>query len=273
MVDRAREIYAQPRTATDLGDCVFYHTVELPGYGVVRGAWDLRHRISEYLGGVEVRSRRVLDLGTASGFLAFSMEQQGADVVAYDLSEDEAWDIVPVAGQDLDLAREQRKAHIRQLNNGFWLCHRALRSGVKLAHGSVYRIPRELGEVDVSVLGCILLHLRDPFLALQQACAMTRETVVVVERPPDMHMLLGGVLRALRLPAPRRFFWGKPYMQFLPRHRQGGPLDTWWRLPAATVVEFLAILGFGRARVTYHVQRWEGRPRVLYTVVAQRGGR
>jgi len=269
-MDTPRAIYAEPRTVTDPGECFFYHTLELPGYGVVRGQWDLRGRLAEYLGGVQVAGKRVLDLGTASGFLAFSLEQQGADVVAYDLSEREAWDVVPYADRDLDAVRAQRKAHIRQLNSGFWLCHRALQSRVRLVHGSVYAIPREIGDLDVAVLGCILLHLRDPFLALQEACRIARETVVVVERPPDTHMLLGGALRALRLPVPAFSFARKPYVQFLPSHRQRGPVDTWWRLPARTILEFLAILGFEDARLSYHTQRWAGKRRVLYTVVAHR---
>ena len=269
-VDHPHGIYAQPRTVSDLEDCYFYHSVDLPGLGVVRGKWDLRRRFDEYVGGVQFGGKRVLDLGTASGFLAFSMEQRGADVVAYDLSDDYAWDFVPFAGQDLRRVSEQHKLHIRRLNNGFWYCHRALRSKVRLAHGSVYAIPDALGEVDISTIGCMLLHLRDPFLALQQACRITRETMVVVERPPNLQMVIGGALRALRLPTPASLFPGKPYLQFLPSARRRGPGDTWWRLPAKTVVEFLAVLGFRRARVTYHTQRWEGRLRVLYTVVAHR---
>lgn len=269
MADSA-EIFARPRAVAELRDCYFYHTLDLPGHGLVRGPWDLRGRLDEYLGGVDVRNKRVLDLGTASGFLAFSLEQQGADVIAYDLSERQAWDMVPIAGRDLKAVQDERSAHIRQLNNGFWLCHGALRSNVKLVHGSVYAIPRALGEVDVSILGCMLLHLRDPFLALQEACRITKETVVVVERPPDLHMLLGGLFRALRLPVPARFFWGKPYMQFLPNHRKRRDSDTWWRLPAKTVMELLAILGFEDARLNYHFHDYAGGRRVLYTVVARR---
>lgn len=271
--DSGQALFAAPRDVTDVRDCYFYHTLELPGHGLVQGPWDLRDRLGEYLGGIDVRGKRVLDLGTASGFLAFSMERQGAEVIAYDLSAAQAWDSVPFAAHDMVKVQRESKAHIRQLNNGFWFCHRALRSRVRLAHGSIYAIPPELGEVDVAVLGCILLHLRDPFLALRQACGVAKEAVVVVERPPDLHMLLGGALRALGLPAPVRFSWGKPYMQFLPRHRKRGPGDTWWRLPAKTVAEFLGILGFADARVNYHFQRWAGKWRVLYTIVARRTAR
>src|SRR5262249_47083940 len=63
--------YASPRTVTDLADCYFYHTLELPGYGLVEGEWDLRAGAEAYLGGVDFRGRRVLEVGPASGFLCF----------------------------------------------------------------------------------------------------------------------------------------------------------------------------------------------------------
>jgi 2-polyprenyl-3-methyl-5-hydroxy-6-metoxy-1,4-benzoquinol methylase len=89
------ELYAQPRDVTNLGNCDFYHTMDLPGYGTVEGGWDLRGSVREYLGGVSFTGKRVLDVGKASGFLTFHMESQGAEVVAYDLSEYHGWDVIP----------------------------------------------------------------------------------------------------------------------------------------------------------------------------------
>ena len=153
-----KSVFVPPRAVANLGECYFYHTLDLPGYGLVKGPWDLRGRLDEYLGGVDFRNKRVLDLGTASGFLAFSLENQASEVLAYDLSERDAWDVVPFAGPDSKLIEMQRREHIRQLNNGFWLSHKALGSNVKCAYGSIYALPAALGEVDISILGCILLH-------------------------------------------------------------------------------------------------------------------
>ncbi|HEV2177439.1 MAG TPA: hypothetical protein VGW33_09595 [Terriglobia bacterium] len=44
-------IYAQPRLVTDVSECYFYHTMDIPGYGCVKGEWDLRGREKDYLGG------------------------------------------------------------------------------------------------------------------------------------------------------------------------------------------------------------------------------
>ncbi|HEY4442105.1 MAG TPA: hypothetical protein VGN14_16725, partial [Candidatus Elarobacter sp.] len=65
--------------------CYFYHTMELPGVGTVEGEWDLRTGVDAYLGGEELRGKRVLEIGTASGFLCFAMERRGAEVIGYDL--------------------------------------------------------------------------------------------------------------------------------------------------------------------------------------------
>ena len=69
--------------------CRFYHTVDVPDAGTIDGAWDLRGRERAYLGGIDVRGKRVLELGPSSGHLTYWMERQGADVVAFDAG----WDV------------------------------------------------------------------------------------------------------------------------------------------------------------------------------------
>ena len=96
-------VFAPPRLVTRLEDCVFYHTQDVPGYGTVPGPWDLRGHVDEYLGGVTLRGKRVLELGTASGFLCVEMEKRGAEVVAFDLSEDYDCDVVPFGRRLVEL--------------------------------------------------------------------------------------------------------------------------------------------------------------------------
>src|SRR5438067_13687640 len=81
-------IFAAPRHVENLADCYFYHTIELPGLGVQHGHWDLRGRFDDYVGGVEVKGKSVLDVGTATGFLSFEAERRGAArVVSFDMSD------------------------------------------------------------------------------------------------------------------------------------------------------------------------------------------
>jgi hypothetical protein len=41
--------YVTPRLVSDPKSCDCYHTVEIPGYGLVEGPWDLRGRVAAYL--------------------------------------------------------------------------------------------------------------------------------------------------------------------------------------------------------------------------------
>jgi hypothetical protein len=251
--------YAPPRTVTDLADCYFYHTLEIPGHGLVEGEWDLRAGAEAYLGGVDFRGRRVLEVGTASGFLCFTMERRGAEVVAFDLSPEYAPDLVPAPGADAARRVADHREHLRRLTNGFWLCHRAFASRARAAYGSVYAIPEQLGPVDVATFGCVLLHLRDPLLALTQALRLTRQTVIVTEPVVVRSRLKRALLRRLG-----------PALLLFPRPGQANPETTWWVLTPELVQALLGLLGFEDTRVTYHTQTYRGRPVKLFTVVGQR---
>ncbi len=252
-------VFAPARTVEDLNDCYFYHTMDLPGFGTVAGEWDLRAGVDDYLGHVETGGKRVLDVGTASGFLAFTLENRGAEVVGYDLPPGADIDVVPFAGTDLEAERARWRDGLRRLQNSFWLARRALGSEIRVAYGSVYDVPPALGTFDLAVVGSLLLHLRDPFRALEQVAARTRKAVVVTD-----------VLarRSLLVPALAR--WFGPSMLFLPRADRQAPRNAWWNLAPRAVAEMLGVLGFPSARITYHSQPFLGRPVRLFTVVASR---
>ena len=238
----ADEPYAPLRVVEDLEDCAFYHTMEIPGYGLVEGQWDLRPTIREYCGAVDFGGKRVLEVGTASGFVCFYMEREGAEVVAFDLSDRESWDIVPFAGADHEYLLAHRREIMRKLNNGWWLTRRAVGSEAKVVYGSVYDVPAEIGPVDVTTFCAVLLHVRDPFQALFNGCRLARETVVVTEIVVgDPHGDANGV-------------GDRPAMRFVPDHRVGNPHDTWWFLNPRIVQAWLGVLGFEDTTVTFHTQ-------------------
>jgi hypothetical protein len=252
-------LYASPRVVTDLGECIFYHTMDIPGVGHVDGIWDLRGRERAYIGGVDVRGQRVLEIGTANGFLCFYMEKHGAKVVAYDLDEHLDWDIVPTAGALAEGVPEQRRRQIRQMNNGYWLCHRAFASKAKVVYGSAYEVPEAIGPVDTVTFCSVLLHLRDPFRAMQSGLRLAQRTAVVTER-----------IIVKRLPLYLLSSAGLPCSGFEPRARANGPIETWWTLPPRLLKEYLAILGFGAQRTTFHFQTCGGQKRLMFTIVASR---
>ena len=248
------DVYARAKVVTDLGECFFYHTMHIPGYGIVPGPWDLRRTASNYLGGVDFEGKRVLEVGTASGFLCFFMESLGAEVVAYDLSEAAHWDVVPYAGWNYQQELKNSREHIRRLNNGYWLAYRALQSQARVVYGSVYDVPNDIGLVDVAVVSSVLLHLRDPFLALWNAAKLAVETLVIVDRVPNEDPLL----------------LKEPYMRFLPEASLVDPTETWWVLSPELLKKFLAVLGFDDVEITYHSHNWKGAQIPLFTLVGRR---
>lgn len=257
--------YAVPRLVESLEECYFYHTVDLPGVGTVQGPWDLRCGIDDYLGHVDLRGKTVLEPGPASGFFTFEMESRGAAVTAYDLSEDQEWDIIPYAGRDASIELGEMRGQMRRMNNSFWFCHRLLGSEARMVHGHVYDLPADLGTFDTCLLGSILLHLRDPFLAMQKCLSHTGQTVIVTDMLPRSDLLPASGLRRL-VPGVLR----QPSMGFAPDGETQRQTDTWWKLHPEVVVRMLGVLGFGNAGVTFHRQSYRGRKLRLFTVVAHR---
>jgi len=59
-------------------DCDLYHCISFPDGEANDGIhWDLRGCFERYIGGINVAGKTALDVGTASGFLAFTAEQNG----------------------------------------------------------------------------------------------------------------------------------------------------------------------------------------------------
>jgi hypothetical protein len=274
-----RAPYAAPRHVADARDCIFYHSMDLPGVGAVEGLFDLRGGVDAYLGGVDVRGKRVLEIGTADGFLCFEMERRGAEVVAYDLSEREPWDFVPAPGEDAAALVREYQRNVRRLNDAFWLAHRLHGSRARVVYGTVYEVPPAIGPVDVSTFGCVLLHVRDPFQALVRGSALARERVVVTE-------VLGGVPRLLARPfaspAVRRWapWWHvlpalaaraqRATPVFVPDPRRPTPTPTWWSLGPRCIARWLALLGFEQERLGWHFQRAGDGHVAMFTLVARR---
>jgi SAM-dependent methyltransferase len=276
MTDIGLGIYASPRAVGSVAQCYFYHSMHIPGHGEVTGEWDLRGDEYRYLGGADLVGKRVLELGAASGFLTTYMEGQGAEVVAYDLSEEHSWDVVPFAGTDLDRHDRMRREHLRKINNGFWLNHAARRLCAKLVHGTVYSVPAEIGQFDVATFGSILLHLRDPFLALQTSLRLVRDTVIVTDvYPASEYHLVADLLDTpdprdqVIMPLPLESL-GQPKATFLPQYWDHSYADTWWHMSPEAIRRIIGVLGFEKTEISYHHALARGKRTLLYTVVGRR---
>ncbi|HEV7798757.1 MAG TPA: class I SAM-dependent methyltransferase [Pyrinomonadaceae bacterium] len=225
----------QPRFVDRLEDCFFYHAMELPGFGLVRAHWDLRGRFPEYVGGVDVAGKSVLDIGAATGFLSFEAEKRGAArVLSFDMSDAKQQAFLPFKDKlyyrDPERWASQYGAEVEQWKNAYWLCHRLLVSKAEVYYGNVYQLPAELGQFDIAIVGSVLEHLSDQITALASIARCTKETIVLVSP------LLQTDERIARFEA----LASNPAADF-----------TWWTYSLGVYREVFAMLGFSIARVSH----------------------
>jgi len=246
---KSDQIFAEPLKVDDLADCYFYHTIELPGHGVINGDWDLCARVDEYLGKVEFGGQRVLEIGPASGFLTFEMEKRGGEVVSVEVTEEHGWDFVPYPAARLEEVFGPRQIVMQQLKNSYWFSHAALQSKAKMYYGDAYNLPAALGQFDIAVMGAVLLHCRDPLRILEQ-CAKRAKTLIVVDK---FHPDLEGTAVCRFAPTQENFLW-----------------HTWWHFSTQFFTQFLAVMGFAPTETSTHEQYHRGQAHTLFTIVAQR---
>lgn len=232
--DSRKQLLAPPRFIERLEDCFFYHAMELPGFGLIQAHWDLRGRFDDYVGGVNVTGKSVLDVGTASGFLSFEAEKRGAArVLSFDQSDGAEQRFLPFKDKPYyrDHARwaEQYRAEIERWKNAYWLGHRLLGSKAEVFYGDIYRLPPELGQFDIAIVGSVLEHLSNPITALGSIARLTAERMVIVTPLLDNE---------------------EPIARFEGRADNPEADFTWWVYSLRVYREVLGMLGFEIEKVS-----------------------
>jgi hypothetical protein len=244
--------FAKPLQVNDPKECEFYHSMKLKNGERVEGKWTIDY--DRYLGDTDFRGKLVLDVGTASGGLAWAIEDRGGNVIGLDLDEDSDWDVIPSMHDNYKATIGERKQIVEALHRAWWYCHERNQSSARAVYCHTYDIPSDIGPVDVTMFGAILLHLRDPFRALQSASVLTRETIIVTEMLPK---LPNDVLKL-------------PVAKLMPQIEGRLHPWTWWHLTPELVVQMLKLLGFCDATVSYHTQQQISGQQSMYTVTAKR---
>jgi SAM-dependent methyltransferase len=248
--------YEAPQQVTDLSTCFFYHSMDIPGHGQVTGQWDLRGQFENYIGHVNCRDKRVLDVGCASGFLSFSAEQAGArEVVSFDMDDARRQHLLPFHKKDYyrnhSAWLETQTAFIQQWHNAYWLAHKAFGSKALVCHGDVYDIPAELGAFDVVIVGAVLEHLSDPIRALASIARHAAHTIaistVVLHTEEAIAQFAGNA--------------AEPKVDYM-----------FWVYSLGTHRHVLKMLGFRIAHIEIHEfpALWAGEPHARTVLVAER---
>jgi tRNA (mo5U34)-methyltransferase len=158
-------------------EVAWYHTIDLGDGVVTEGLFDHRPYVDRYGLPADLSGQRAIDVGAQDGFWAFELERRGATVVALDLDGPEALDWPPrlrgTAEGGFPLARGE----------GFEQAKRALGSSAERVAMSVYDATPEAlgGQFDLVFCGSLLIHLRDPMLALERMAALCRGQLVLAE--------------------------------------------------------------------------------------------
>lgn len=228
-----RKLYADPIEVSSDDECFFYHFMDLPEIGEVGETWDLRGCVDNYLGRLDYQGKRVLDVGTASGYLSFEMEKRGAQVVSFDMPSVESWNFVPHYKRQSFWSKmvANRSRCDTQMKNAYWRTRDLLGSKTQVHYGNVYDLPLELGNFDVVFMGMILPHLRDPFQALYSASRLATDKLIVTN-PGKKSDWLKRLLRTDRYKA-----------KFIPSATNINS-DVWWALSHSCIERMLETIGF-----------------------------
>jgi tRNA (mo5U34)-methyltransferase len=221
----------------------WYHTQELAPGIVTPGMFDLRPYVGRYGIPSDLSGKRVLDVGTFEGFWAFELERRGAEVVGLDVDRI----------QDLDWPPRLRPGEDGQRGEGFRLARAALGSSVERVGMTVYEAtPERLGRFDLVFCGSVLIHLRDPMLALERMAALCRERFILADEYSR---------RLALLPIAAAEFRGET------------PWMTWWRPSPRTLERMVHTAGFEQVRTLDRFPiRFRGQRRAVPHIVIHARG-
>ena len=186
----------------------WYHTLELAPGVETPGWFDLRKIAERMPIPSSLDGQRCLDVGTFDGFWAFEMERRGgSEVLAIDILDPNRWDWPAEHDPEVLAAFVRRKG----VGEGFEIAKAALGSRVERRELSIYDLdPSDVGTFDVVYVGSLLLHLRDPVLALERVRSVCGGTLVACDAIDAARTRLHSRLPLAVLDGRGRPWWWKP---------------------------------------------------------------
>lgn len=153
----------------------WYHTIDL-GRGILTpGHYDHRQYLDNYGLPEDLKGKKVLDIGAASGFFSFEMEKRGAEVTATDLQSWMDHDFGPNYTPDRPIEELERYLH-----EPFDLAKRVLKSKVNKIEINIHDISSDrLGTFDLVFCSSVLLHITDPIKALWCIYNVTQDMAII----------------------------------------------------------------------------------------------
>jgi tRNA (mo5U34)-methyltransferase len=220
---------SRPAELTRVEDVSWYHTLDLGGGVTTRGYVDTRDCPAQ-LPFPELTGKRCLDVGTMNGFWAFELERRGAaSVTTIDVDDLDEVDWPP-RQRLLGRAGYNPDDRLHAIS-GFQIAKRALGSEVERRPLNVYDLSPDLvGTFDFVFVGSILLHLRDPILALDRIRSVCRGEAVIFEAVDLAGTLLSPRRPRAMLDAEKVWYW-MPNVAALRRMLESAGFDLIERSP------------------------------------------
>jgi len=171
-------------------DCLFYHTMYFNGNESISGHWEIPD-FNNYIGSVDIKNKSILDIGTATGYIAFNAEKEGAaEIIALDAESSAEFRLVPfqhiLPYQDIIAFNESHtKENLIPVKNAWWYCWHKYNSKVKcvyMPHKCLYELDDDI-KFDIVIAGAIVEHLSDPVFAIGSWTKVAREKVIIPFTP------------------------------------------------------------------------------------------
>ncbi|MEJ7784914.1 MAG: class I SAM-dependent methyltransferase, partial [Solirubrobacteraceae bacterium] len=230
----------------------WYHTFELAPGIETAGWFDLRELLPTMPFPHSLAGKRCLDVGTFDGFWAFEMERRGGEVVAIDILDPAQWDW-PAGSEDAThLAIGERK----RSGAGFELISKIYGTNVERRELSIYDLdPVDIGTFDLVYVGSLLLHLRDPVMALSRVKDVCSGALILCDAISPLYSLISEPIASL----------------------DGNGRPWWWRPNVRGLERMVEAAGFTRTAKTRPVWMKAGRgrpaPQISRAALRTRTGR
>jgi SAM-dependent methyltransferase len=168
-------------------------------------------------------------------------------------------ELVPFPQIDMIEAQRSGAHSMSRLRNSWWYMKAQLGYSAKAVYADIYHLPSDIGRFDAAVFGALLLHLSNPFRALQQAAAFIDDAITVTE-----------IDNAPSLPGLRRDMPEHPAIAVF----NDGPLPSgivhWWSFGPRAIIKMFERLGFEDVRVDTHIPPGMLGKTSMFTVVGRR---
>jgi len=214
----------------------WYHCVDL-GEGIVTpGDYDYRENLCRFNFPLDMSGKRVLDVGSATGFFAFEFERRGAEVTSVELPSISDWDMISAEDRDRTLqammahhgAKDLDELNHLHLHGPFQFCSVLLNSKVSRCYATINDLSTELfGNVgfDLVFVGDVLPHVFSPLAALSSVAPLCRGTLVISQRIA-------------------RTAGNRPVMVYHGGGARQGDCRSWWQPNRPCVTQMLMRVGF-----------------------------